>query len=317
MWNIIKIQKLVKEARILARQQQWARASSAYQEIIKKAPNNYKLIVQYAHCLKEAGEQSAALATYKSAIELDPLEYDAYLYAADMEYERGDIEAAKIFYIQSLAGMPHNKATLDKLRKIIDDEFEIELLLCQEYIKRLSTASVKKTNNILYKLLRNIARSCARSANWKSSGKYYVWALKFLSKNDWNERHKLFLQLGHCSKELGKLDVAEFYYRKSSSYDPTDFEVYTHLGQIKNNKNLLLLSDFLKDSQGNILNILSKSVADYVNVSRSNHKSTDITAPLLGITANKICSRLEGVANKGRRDIILSDITRHLYQGNG
>ena len=314
MWNIRKTQKLVKEARILARQQQWTRASSVYQAIIEKEPNNYKIIVQYAHCLKESGQRSAALASYKAAIELDPLEYDAYLYAADMEYERGDFDAAKIFYIQSLAGMPHNRAILDKLNKIIDDEFEIELLLCREYIKRFSIALTKKNHNIAYRLLRNIARSCARSANWEGAEKYYVWALKFLSKSDWSERHKLFRQLGHCSKELGKLDVAEFYYRKSSSYDPTDFEVYAHLGQIKNNKKLLNLSNFLQSSQGDTLTLLSKFVAENVNVVRSSYKVplVGITAPLVGVAANKICSSLVGVANKGRRDIILSDIMRHL-----
>ncbi|ARW47219.1 hypothetical protein [Acetobacter pasteurianus] len=320
MLEYIKERKLIATARSFARKKEWSKARDIYEDILKEkkvsSQLRVKLLVQYGHSLKENGEQYAALDAYKEAIKTDPLESDPYLYAADLERELGDIKIAQTFYAQAIIATPQNADLWRKLSQVTQNTTQIELIVFQESVKRYKKFSCENVNSgIGLKIFRSIARKYARKLNWQIAKENYAKAISF-SKNKycWNDLHKIYMQMGHCEKELNNLKKAEFYYRLSASYKPIDPEVYSFLHSLTGSPSFKNIEKFLLERR---LENIEKDFPKLFQGSPSiiNKEISTLNA-LCSVAAQKNTKRYTNskplyLAKKERKDIILRDLIKH------
>lgn len=89
-------------------QRRWAEAEVAYRAYVAQRPRHWEIIVQLAHCVKEAGDPQGALALYRQAEALAPRHFDPKLQISHVLRMLGRGAEASDAVAEALALAPYN-----------------------------------------------------------------------------------------------------------------------------------------------------------------------------------------------------------------
>jgi tetratricopeptide (TPR) repeat protein len=81
----------------------WAEAVRQYREYLWINPNDFAILVQLGHALKEFDAKEAAARAYQAAYEIDPEDADLLLNLGHLYRTLGDLDGAANFYRRSFA----------------------------------------------------------------------------------------------------------------------------------------------------------------------------------------------------------------------
>ncbi len=97
-----EFRKLVKEARLLSRQMEWAKAASFYEKAIELNTDDAGVYLALGHMYKEQGKLIEADKQYAKAAVINPTESDVYLQIGHLRKIMGELDAAMDNYAKAV-----------------------------------------------------------------------------------------------------------------------------------------------------------------------------------------------------------------------
>ena len=174
-------------------QRHWKEAAGHYARALDLKPELTGIWVQCGHCLKEAGEDAAALAAYSRAAAAgdDPAALDALLHLGHIHWRLGDCAAAFSTF--------------------------------SDLLKRASAAG--QHSSLAAEAHAALGAIAAARVRWREAQDHYCQVLE----QD-PARHEIWVQFGHAYKEAGDRARAEFCYRAAISLAPHASDYWLQLG---------------------------------------------------------------------------------------
>lgn len=117
----------LKHARVSAKNGDWSRAEQAYRKVLKRAPTQASLLIQFGHALREQNKLEGALIAYRHAILLAPRNPDQYIHMGHALKSLGRRDAALAAYLTSWRLRPGRPEVLMEIRAFREDFSEHDL----------------------------------------------------------------------------------------------------------------------------------------------------------------------------------------------